>query len=750
MSISFLDQLLKLIQNNTAMMMQRTKSFAENSKHMLDFYQDLAKFQKKYSQELLNDPRNIQDLQEYAIDYAQRQILFWDVLRKRGNQYIQHTEKGSPPVLIFDYEMVMDGRTMERPVNYALVSIRPPKGVTIDNNKRPFLIVDPRAGHGAGIGGFKDDSQVGVALRAGHPVYFVIFFPEPEPGQTLRDIAMAEKQFCEAIEVTHPNSPKVCIIGNCQGGWAVMALAAFAPDLAGGLVINGAPLSYWAGENGKNPMRYAGGLLGGSWPAQFASDLGNGKFDGANLVANFESLNLTNTYWEKYYHLFSNIDTEEDRFLEFERWWGRFYLMNAEEIRGIVENLFIGNYLSHGRIAMDRYNNLDLRKIRSPIIVFCSEGDNITPPQQALNWITDIYKNELEIKEAKQTIIYLVHRDIGHLGIFVSARVAMKEHSEIVDLLDYIEFLPSGLYEMIIHENPDSKNEDDRYKIVLEERTIDDIIDRSPEAHKEDKNIFRAVRKVSKYNAMFYDLFASNFVRAFSTETSAKILRQMHPLRRNRYMISDNNPIFKPLAHVAEVVRKERRVAQKDNPYLTMQKDFSDLMVKMFNNFQETRDDNAELTFHQIYKQLAILWAESLKSEEKPYAVKTEEQQGKLEVDKQMFEGEPLDAVIRVLFLIISAQKFVQGSRVADVRNLLRESGVLDNLTADELRQRIHTQSLLIAKNSEQALQTLPQLMHSKAEHEFVVKTLRDILKSVPFASPKAEEMWARIVHVLE
>ena len=45
------------------------------------------------------------------------------------------------------------------------------------------MIVDPRAGHGPGIGGFKEDSEVGVALSAGHPVYFVIFFPDPCPGR---------------------------------------------------------------------------------------------------------------------------------------------------------------------------------------------------------------------------------------------------------------------------------------------------------------------------------------------------------------------------------------------------------------------------------------------------------------------------------------------------------------------------------------------------------------------------------------
>ena len=130
-----------------------------------------------------------------------------------------------------------------------------------------------------------------------------------------------------------------------------MMLAASRPDIAGPLVINGAPMSYWSGNDGEIPMRYAGGLAGGAWVSLFASDLGAGKFDGAHLVQNFENLNPANTFWKKYYHLYANIDNEPERFLEFERWWGGFYLFNDEEIRWIVNNLFVGNKLSSGRGA---------------------------------------------------------------------------------------------------------------------------------------------------------------------------------------------------------------------------------------------------------------------------------------------------------------------------------------------------------------------------------------------------------------
>jgi hypothetical protein len=47
--------------------------------------------------------------------------------------------------------------------------------------------------------------------------------------------------------------------------------------------------------HGKNPMRYTGGLLGGSWLTAMTSDLAGGKFDGAWLVQNFETMNPGNT-----------------------------------------------------------------------------------------------------------------------------------------------------------------------------------------------------------------------------------------------------------------------------------------------------------------------------------------------------------------------------------------------------------------------------------------------------------------------
>ena len=155
---------------------------------------------------------------EYMVDASQRSVLFLDIMRQRGDQYREHVAQTAPHVLQYAAELIMDGRQLDEPVNYALVRIIPPKDVEIDLKRRPFVVIDPRAGHGPGIGGFKDDSQVGVALREGHPVYFVIFHRDPEPGQTLLDVCEAERQFVHEVRKLHPESSKPAIVGNCQGG----------------------------------------------------------------------------------------------------------------------------------------------------------------------------------------------------------------------------------------------------------------------------------------------------------------------------------------------------------------------------------------------------------------------------------------------------------------------------------------------------------------------------------------------------
>ena len=112
---------------------------------------------------------------EYLVDGLQRCVLFLELLRRRGNQQIEITSQPMATVLRFDHEVLMSGMSLPRPMNYALSRIVPPPGMATDPRKRPVVVIDPRAGQGPGIGGFKASSEIGDALKAGHPVYFIGF-----------------------------------------------------------------------------------------------------------------------------------------------------------------------------------------------------------------------------------------------------------------------------------------------------------------------------------------------------------------------------------------------------------------------------------------------------------------------------------------------------------------------------------------------------------------------------------------------
>src|SRR5689334_9806247 len=500
---------------------------------------------------------------EYLTDAAQRSVLFCDVMRQRGNQYREHLAETAPHVLDYEVELVIDGRTLERPVNYCLVRVVPPPGVEVDLARRPFVIVDPRAGHGPGIGGFKADSEIGVAFKAGHPCYFIGFLPEPVPGQTIEDVARAEASFLEKVAALHPEADgKPCVIGNCQAGWAIMMLAAVRPELFGPIIIAGSPLSYWAGVHGKNPMRYSGGLLGGSWLTALTSDLGAGKFDGAWLVQNFENQNPANTLWAKQYNLYSKIDTEAPRYLGFEKWWGGHVNLNAEEIQFIVDELFVGNNLAAGRIKTSDGAAIDLRNIRSPIVVFCSKGDNITPPQQALGWILDLYDSVDDIRSYGQTIVYTIHDTIGHLGIFVSAGVARKEHGEFSSNIDLIDVLPPGLYEAVFEAKGAQTVSPDLvsggWVMRCEPRTLDDIRALGGN-NMADERRFATAARVSDINLAFYRAFLQPSVRAIASAMPTELTKHLHPVRLPYDIFRKTNPWTAVLESTARQVRRQRR-----------------------------------------------------------------------------------------------------------------------------------------------------------------------------------------------
>ena len=665
------------------------------------------------------------DLLDYWVDAWQRSILLLDVLRQRGNNSIEHNARKAPNVLSFEAELVLDGRSLPRPVNYGLVRIIPPKGTSTDQNKRPFIVFDPRAGHGPGIGGMKHDSEIGVALAAGHPCYFVGFLPDPMPGQTIEDVCEAEARFVEEVVKRHPNAEgKPCLIGNCQAGWQIMMMATLHPEQVGPLMLAGSPLSYWAGVHGKNPMRYLGGLLGGTWLTSLAGDLGNGIFDGANLVANFESLHPDNTYWKKIYNVYSKVDTEPPRFLEFEKWWGSPVLLNAEEMQAIADQLFVGNKLVSGELHSSNGTRIDLRNIKSPIIVFCSWGDDITPPQQALDWIVDLYDHEDEIVKAGQTIIYCLHQSIGHLGIFVSGKVATKEHEEFANAMDMIDLMPPGLYEAVITgvdetvENPELVQ--GNYLFSLETRKLDDIRKIGGNSAEDDR-AFATVAQVSDITQGVYSTVMRPAVRATVTEASAELMRRSHPNRLRFEMFADENPFMRPVADWAKSVRENRRPVNPGNPFLTFEHMMSDMIASGLQMWGEARDAATEAFFFNTYGSPVVQAMVGLRADEKSVsrrigrdvAREAAAQQAAAHLEQKIDHGGLIEAAVRALIYVRLPEGKVDERGFAALKQISAELPAAKRVGLARFKEIVKEQYLILLLDPERAIAALPKLLPS-------------------------------------
>jgi len=679
---------------------------------------------------------------DYARDAMERGVLFLDALRRRGNNDLEHAKAGVPPLLKFDHELVIDGSTLAEPCNYALLQIVPRAGIATDPKARPVVVVDPRAGHGPGIGGFKQDSEIGVALRDGHPVYFVTFAQQPVDGQSLLSVARAEAFFLETVAARHPQAAaRPVVIGNCQAGWAMAGLAAMRPELFGALVLVGSPLSYWAGSSRLNPMRYSGAVLGGAWLAALTADLGADRFDGAHLVKNFENLNPANTHWGRYYRLWSKVDTEADRFLEFERWWGGYFRMSGSEIEAIVENLFVGNRLARGEVQIEG-RALDLRNISSPIVVFASWGDNITPPPQALNWIIDCWGDERAIAAAGRVIVYVLHESVGHLGIFVGAEIARKEHDQIVTSLDVIENLPPGLYEMKLRSRDIAATptwhdlETGAYGVRFEHRTMDDLRAVNPEGRDEER-LFSTVAKLSEINLALYRTWVRPWLRPLATRSLADAATHLHPLRSERRMLSDANPALGSLAALAEGVRNDRHAVPHDHPMRQVETAVSEGLEAGLNFYRDLRDQGMVQLTRMMFGPLGFgAWLPPERSDEDVAVERAgrELEAARTEVLERIGDGGFARAVCRIV-LAAMVDKGAFERRTLRLAHLLALLPALPGEAAPNA-ERWHglvcDEARIRAVAPEEALAALPSLLPDTAACEHALAVAEAVLMVEP------------------
>ena len=185
----------------------------------------------------------------------------------------------------------------------------------------------------------------------------------------------AEAEFVAKIRELHPDAPKPIIVGNCQGGWATPDPGRRQPRhhrpagrqrRAGRLLVGPARREPDALQRRPARRRPAGARALRPRRRRVRRRPSRLAISRCSTRAATTSASTTTC----------SPRPRETRksFLEFEKWWGGFHFMNEQEIRWIVEHLFIGNKLARHEANLEHGRPIDLKAIRSPIIVFASLG----------------------------------------------------------------------------------------------------------------------------------------------------------------------------------------------------------------------------------------------------------------------------------------------------------------------------------------------------------------------------------------
>ncbi|MDH5245592.1 MAG: DUF3141 domain-containing protein, partial [Betaproteobacteria bacterium] len=303
--------------------------------------------------------------------------------------------------------------------------------------------------------------------------------------------------------------------------------------------------------------------------------------------------------------------------------------------------------------------------------------------------------------------------------------------AQIVSVLKSIESLPPGLYGMQIH---DVKGRDGKieYEVEFHERQLEDIAKQLNRLDRADEKPFEAVAALSEFNQRAYELFAQPLVQSMSNEVTAKMLRQMHPLRFQRWAFSDLNPWLAWLGPAAQAVKAQRQAADPDNPGGKIQKMVSEAVSASLDYYREVRDATSEAKFFQTYGNVFSLYLAD-KHEAEASSAESAAEPRELPFVKEALasieEGGFEEALARVGSLLARRGAPLPLARLALKHELATEyRHLLPDIAPDAWRRIRGEQDIVVRYEPEKAIATLPKLLSRRGDRDRLVTLVRRLL----------------------
>ncbi len=349
---------------------------------------------------------------------------------------------------------------------------------------------------------------------------------------------------------------------------------------------------------------------------------------------------------------------------------------------------------------------------------------------------------------------------IGHLGIFVSAGVAKKEHDEFASNIDMIDVLPPGLYEAVLTPKGDLAAHADmasgEWAMRCEARTLDDIRALGGNDAADDRR-FAAAAKVSEINLALYRTFAQPLVRQMVTPPVAEALRKMNPTRLQMEMFGAANPFMAWVKAAAEKARETRKPAAAENPLLQVQEQVSRQIVEGLEAFRKASEHFSEEAFRAIYGAPALQSALGID----PHAARPPRKAAKsllhqalmetriAELKAAMGAGGLRAALIRALVHVGMARGGADERSFEAIRRIRRAHAGPDALPLPAFKHLVREQYFMLTIDRDAALAAIPAMLPEAAEERRAALTLlRGVLEASGSVEGEAAERLAEVARL--
>jgi tellurite resistance protein len=331
------------------------------------------------------------------------------------------------------------------------------------------------------------------------------------------------------------------------------------------------------------------------------------------------------------------------------------------------------------------------------------------------------------------------------MGIFVSDRIAVKEHKGIIESVDKVGYLSPGLYEMVI-EKSDPRYSEKEYDIRFEERTFEDIMGLD-DSDDDELNFYPAV-SVSWWNDRLYTKTLRPFVRSFVNKWNAPLIKMHHPQRVVRYVFSDMNPFMSIFRTLGKYSNKNRIQASKENPFVVIEEKCADFIAGFLDSQRDMRDNFQEYLFRQMYGNpfLRAMFPSKPSTEE----VETELPSFQIEDRFKKYKGGFEEASIRMMVAVARIDNVFSEKEINAIISVAKNHPKLSTMSDRVIKDLIREQSLILDNDFKSALESLAYLIKNHEDRLEAVEMMKKVADSDFIIEPEEDQLIIEVMEIFD